>query len=155
MEKFGFMQVLEGFWSQMLYFLRFWKVSDGKVWFIKGFGRFGCQSALELTNRYNSLSNRCSVKQFGAQGAQKHQSFQTIRFHWQIDALWAMWTISEPKAPRTLPELSKHYFSLSNRCVVRRLDAYCQNDIRALKPLSIIQRVCGPWKCRSWGGVRA
>ena len=41
------------------------------------------------------LTNRCSGKHFGAQGAQKHQSFQTISFHYQIDALQA---ISELKA---------------------------------------------------------
>ena len=72
MEIFGFMQVLEGFGSKMLYLLRFWKVSGGIVWFIKGSGRFECQSVQALPNYSISLSNRCTVNHFGAQGAQTH-----------------------------------------------------------------------------------
>ena len=84
----------------MLHFLKLWKVSDGKGWFIKGFGRFGCQSLPELPNHYFSLSNWCSVKHFGAQGAQKHQSFQTISFHYQIDALGSISELKAPRAPK-------------------------------------------------------
>ena len=56
----------------------------------------------KLPNHSISLSNRCPVNHFGAQGDQKHQSFQSISFHYQTDALGS---ISELKAPRA-PEAS-------------------------------------------------
>ena len=102
MEIFSFMQVFEGFGNRMLHLLRFSTVSGGIVWFIKGSGWFECQSVPALPNYSVSLSNRCPVNHFGAQAAQKHQSFRSISFQYQIDALGS---ISELKAPRA-PEAS-------------------------------------------------
>ena len=129
MEIFGFMQVLEGFWSQMLYFLRFWKVSDGSLWFyacfrrslkpnvvlrkvLDGFGRFkSFQTVPELTNHSISLANRCPVNQFVAQGVQERQSFQTITFHYQINGLGS---ISELKAPESHQSSQTNTFHYKN-----------------------------------------
>ena len=117
----------------MLYFLMFWKVSGGKVWFIKGFERFECQSVPELPNHYFSLSNRCSGKHFGAQG---RQSSWSITFHYENDALWY---ILKLKVPRRQPELPNHYFSLSKRCPVRHFRAEgAQKAARAPKALLFI-----------------
>ena len=91
----------------MLYFRRFWKVSGGIVWFIKGSGRFECQSVPALPNYSISLSNRCPVNHFGAQGAQKHQSFQSISFHYQIDPLGSISELKPPRAPETSLFISK------------------------------------------------
>ena len=114
MENFGFMQVLEGFWSKMLYFLRFWKVSDGNLWFYAGFRRFWKPNVIfakvlkgfwwnslvyqrlwkvwvlkrtRASKPFNFIIDRCFVKHFGAQGP---QSTWSINFRSQIDPLWAM-----------------------------------------------------------------
>ena len=79
----------------MMYFLRFWSIWDEKRYISWGFNWFGVPSG--------------SI-----------QSFRSITFHYQIDALGS---ISELTAPRRPPELSNHYFSLSNRCLVNHFGA--------------------------------
>ena len=95
-------------------------VSDGNLWFYAGFGRFlkpnvvlrqvldgfgrfkSFQTVPELTNHSISLSNRCPVNHFGAQGVQEHQSFQTISFHYQIDAIGSVSELKALRAPEAL-----------------------------------------------------
>ena len=76
--------------------------------------------------------------------AKAYQSFQTITFHYQIDALGS---ISELKAP----ELLKHYVSVSNRCPESHFGAQgAQKAARALKALLIIIKLI---RCETFRGI--
>ena len=134
MENFGFMQVLKGFWTQMLYFLRFWKVSDGNLWFYAGFRRFWKQNVIfakvlkgfwwnslvyqrfwkvwvskrtRASKPFNFIIEMILCEAFWSLRPPEHQSFRSIRFPYQIDALGSISELKPPRAPETSFLVSK------------------------------------------------
>ena len=148
----------------MLYFLRFWKVFDGKVWFYAGFERFLMPNVVfpfvlkgfwwkslvyqrfwkvwvpKRTRASKPLlfimkTMPCDTY-WSSRRPGGNQSFQTITFHYRNDALW---DILKLKLQRRPPELLKHHFSLSNRCPVSHFGAQgAQKAARALKALLFV-----------------
>ena len=103
MEIFGFMQVLEGFCNEMLYFLKFWKVSEGNLWLYAGFRRFWQRNVVlrkvldgfGMFKSFQTVPELTNHNHFVAQGVQERQGFQAITFHYQIDGVGS---ISEPES---------------------------------------------------------
>ena len=112
MGNLGFMQVLEGFWSKRLYFLRFWKVSDGNLWFHVGFWRFWKPNVVVAKVLkgfwWNSLAYQRFWKVWMSKRTRASKPFNFIIETMLCEAFWS----SRP------PEHLKHHFSLSNRCPV-------------------------------------
>ena len=113
MENFGFMQVLEGFGNIMLYFLRFWNVSDGNLWFYVGFKRLLKPNVVFIQVLEVLRWNRLVYQRFWKVWMSKRTTRAYKPFNFIIKSMPCepFWSSRRPGAP----ELPKHYFSLSNR----------------------------------------
>ena len=107
------MQVLKGFWTQMLCFLRLWKASDVNLWFYAGFRRFWKQNVIFAKVLKVFWWNNLVFQRFWKVRVSKRTSASKL-FHFIIKSMPCepFWSSGRPDAL----ELPIHQFSLSNQC---------------------------------------